>query len=575
MKREEARSAVHMDSMNRVRLQLGPNDETVDTDRNQVSAITPAPAHGPYVQLVEGSGTELTRETRILLRSRLRGAAFVLALGFFVFIIWRVVAAFFDTSPVAIDSTFFSQLVVFLVLISSAMPLCRSCEASGRSLRFEEFLIFGSPAVFFFFFQYTLMRECAVKEHLLPRPDAPWMLLMFTYSMFIPNTWRRAAVVVGMMAISPLILTAVLWATDSLCAELIRSDWWEMVSCALIMLVSAVASVIGVYTINALRLEAFEARQLGQYKLGEKLGGGGMGEVYLAEHLLMKRPVAIKVIRPEKAGDPRTLARFEREVRATAKLSHWNNIDIFDYGRAADGTFYYVMEYLPGLSLADLVARFGPLPPERVIFLLRQTCDALSEAHTMGLIHRDIKPANIFAAQRGNVYDVAKLLDFGMVKPVDNLESPELTHDGSITGSPLFMSPEQAIGDAEPDERSDIYSLGVVAYYLLTGRTPFEGTQPLKILLAHAQRQPAPPSSLHADVPADLESVVMRCLSKSPDERFASASELAQALDQCEHANRWSFARAADWWAEATDPYATVRPGRPSASVPQPAAHSS
>ncbi len=294
--------------------QLGPNDETLDTLVMGISAETPLPAHGPYVRLVEGSGAELTRETRILLRSRLRVAALALALGFGVFIIWRVVAAFFDSSPVAIDGTFFGQLVVFLVLISSAMPLCRTCEASGASLRVEELLIFGSPAVFFFIFQFTMMRECAVQDSMLPRPDAPWLLLIYTYSMFIPNTWRRAAVVVGAMALSPILLTGVLWATDSLCAQLIAADWWSMVSGALIMLVSAVVSVIGVYTINALRLEAFEAKQLGQYKLGERLGGGGMGDVYLAEHQLMKRPVAIKVIRPEKAGDPRTLARFEREV---------------------------------------------------------------------------------------------------------------------------------------------------------------------------------------------------------------------------------------------------------------------
>ncbi len=543
-----------MDSKNPHSIKLGPNDETLETDRQSVSGTMETPAHGHCVRLVEGSGAELTGETELLLRSRLRVAAFVLALGFGVFIIWRIIAAFFDSSPVAIDGTFFGQVIVFLVLLSSAMPLCRSCEASSRSLRIEELLIFGSPAAFFFFFQYTVLRKCAVKDNLLPRPDAPWLMLMFTYSMFIPNTWRRAAAVVGAMALAPIFLTVILWATDSLCAQLIAADWWAMVSGGLIMIVSAVVSVIGVYTINALRLEAFEAKQLGQYKLGEKLGGGGMGEVYLAEHQLMKRPVAIKVIRPDKAGDSRMLARFEREVRATAKLSHWNNIDIFDYGRASDGTFYYVMEYLPGLSLADLVTRYGPMLPQRVVFLLRQTCDALSEAHAMGLIHRDIKPANIFAAKRGNVYDVAKLLDFGMVKPFDSIGSPDLTHDGSITGSPMFMAPEQATGESEPDERSDIYSLGVVAYYLLAGKPPFEGDQALQILLAQVQRHPPAISKWQPEVPADLEAVVMRCLAKSPADRFSSAAELAHALDQCECAGQWSHAQAAQWWAEVDYP---------------------
>ena len=199
-----------------------------------------------------------------------------------------------------------------------------------------------------------------------------------------------------------------------------------------------------------------------------------MGEVYLAEHRLLKRPCAVKLIHPHRASDPHLLQRFEREVQATAQLTHTNTVEMFDYGHTEDGTFYYVMEYLPGLSLAELVEKHGPLPPARAVHLLMQTCDALSEAHSRGLIHRDIKPGNIFSAQRGGYYDVAKLLDFGLAKPISADSVPvQLTQDGSITGSPLYMSPEQAIGDSEPDERSDIYSLGAVAYYLLTGRPPF------------------------------------------------------------------------------------------------------
>src|SRR5688572_18036212 len=176
---------------------------------------------------------------------------------------------------------------------------------------------------------------------------------------------------------------------------------------------------------------------MGQYKLKQLIGSGGMGEVYLAEHQLMKRPCAIKVIRPEKAGDPKVLARFEREVQATARLSHWNTIDIFDYGRADDGTFYYVMEYLPGMNLSELVRKHGPLPAGRAIYLIRQACDALQEAHDLGLVHRDIKPANIFAASRGGVCDVVKLLDFGLAKPLADLGAAHLTAEGTITGSPL------------------------------------------------------------------------------------------------------------------------------------------
>ena len=313
--------------------------------------------------------------------------------------------------------------------------------------------------------------------------------------------------------------------------------------------VTYLCSVYGTHIINTLRHEAFEARQLGQYRLCRLIGSGGMGEVYLAEHQMMKRPVAIKLIRPGKAGDPQALARFEREVRATAKLSHWNTIEIFDYGRTDDGTFYYVMEYLPGLSLSDLVDRHGPLPPARAIHLLMQTCDALAEAHGRGLIHRDIKPGNIFSAQRGGVHDVAKLLDFGLAKPISAEAEPvQLTQEGSITGSPLFMSPEQALGDSEPDARSDIYSLGAVAYYLLTGPPPFDGEQPIKVILAHAHDPVVPPSHLRSDIPPDLEQVVLRCLAKNPADRYPDARSVRRALFECVASGGWTHEDAADWW---------------------------
>jgi serine/threonine-protein kinase len=306
-----------------------------------------------------------------------------------------------------------------------------------------------------------------------------------------------------------------------------------------------------VHIINSLRHEAFRARQMGQYHLKEPIGAGGMGEVYLAEHLLMKRPCAIKLIRPEKAGDPTVLARFEREVRATAKLSHWNTIDIYDYGRADDGTFYYVMEFLPGMSLQELVTKYGPLPAERVIYLLRQVCDALQEAHGQGLIHRDIKPANIFAAERGGLHDVGKLLDFGLAKPLISGDGDsDLTQSGTVTGSPLFMSPEQATGDEEPDARSDIYSLGAVMYFLLTGKPPFNHEKPIKVLVAHASETPKPLHELRDEVPDDLESVVLRCLAKRPQLRYQTAAELAAALSDCEAATRWNRDHAARWWQQ-------------------------
>jgi serine/threonine-protein kinase len=318
----------------------------------------------------------------------------------------------------------------------------------------------------------------------------------------------------------------------------------------LLMSVTAVAAVYGTHLINSLRREAFEARKIGQYQLLELLGAGGMGEVYLARHRMLKRPCAIKLIRPDRAGDPQVLARFEREVQLTAGLSHWNTVQIFDYGRTDDGAFYYVMEYLPGLSLEDLLDRYGPLPPERVVHLLRQTCQGLREAHATGLIHRDIKPGNIFAAQRGGLYDVVKLLDFGLVKPATETPSSRLTHEGSIAGTALFMSPEQARGLDDLDARSDIYSLGAVAYALLSGRPPFDETSPMEAIIAHARDEARPLSQLRADVPADLERVILRCLAKRPEDRFQDAESLEQSLAQCADADLWTPSRAARWWQE-------------------------
>jgi eukaryotic-like serine/threonine-protein kinase len=209
-----------------------------------------------------------------------------------------------------------------------------------------------------------------------------------------------------------------------------------------------------------------------------------------------------------------------------------------------------VMEYLPGLSLEDLLQRHGPLPAERVVHLLRQTCHGLREAHAIGLIHRDIKPGNIFAAQRGGLYDVVKLLDFGLVKPVAEIPSSRLTQEGAISGTPLFMSPEQARGLGDVDARSDIYSLGAVAYTLLTGRSPFERPRPLDVMIAHARDEAVPPSRLQPDVPADLERVILRCLAKSPEERFQDTVSLEQALAECAAADQWTQSHAARWWQE-------------------------
>jgi serine/threonine-protein kinase len=477
---------------------------------------------------------------------RLRASALILLIGFCVFLLRHIVGAL-------TDDLFEPWLLAFhlvVVLVEGVMAVGLSWQriVSTRRLRVAEIVIFGLPAVFFLALQHqsTLFD---VERGFMPPPSPTWLLLIFTYAMFIPNTWRRAAVVIGDMALAPLLLTTAMMLGYPAVARVISLA--DIVQHVLTLVIAAIAAVFGTHLINALRREAFEARQLGQYRLIERLGAGGMGEVYLAEHRMLKRPCAIKLIRPDKAGNPQALARFEREVRMTAGLSHWNTIEIFDYGRTEDGTFYYVMEYLPGLSLETLLDRHGPLPAERVIHFLRQVCGGLREAHSIGLIHRDIKPGNIFAAQRGGLCDVAKLLDFGLVKSVAEQSSKQLTRDGAISGTPLFMSPEQAQGGQNVDARSDIYSLGAVGYALLTGRPPFEAPSAMEVIVAHARDEVTPPSLLQADVPPDLERVILRCLAKRPEDRFQDAESLEQALAECGSANRWTQSHALQWWNES------------------------
>ena len=377
---------------------------------------------------------------------------------------------------------------------------------------------------------------------------ASWAILILTYGILMPNAWQRALVVLLPTACLPYLLLAWLyWQVPGVAAVLDADKMGDMIPAPFVAVAIAVFST---YTINAVRREAFKARQLGQYVLKTKLGAGGMGEVYAAEHQLLKRPCAVKLIKPDKATDE-ARARFEREVQATAKLSHWNTVEIFDYGHSDDGTFYYVMELLPGLSLDDLVKRYGPLPPERAVHFLRQTCSALREAHAKGLIHRDIKPANIFAAERGGVYDVAKLLDFGLVKEQRLAEGDaQLTQTGSFSGSPLFMCPEQVAAYDKLDARSDIYSLGAVAYFLVTGRPPFVGDNSWEIIAAHSRDPVKPPAEVNPSVPQDLELVIIRCLAKKPANRHQDVETLDKVLAACECAGKWTPQQAAAWWRE-------------------------
>jgi eukaryotic-like serine/threonine-protein kinase len=505
------------------------------------------------VALVEGSTPHLSAETRDLLRNRLRIAAIMFFVGFSAFLI-RSLLHWNEWAHSEQMSLFYTHGLVTAVLGVFAVRLCQHCSYSLTKLRIAELVIFGCPALFF------IVMGLRDTSWLLSLPDGnarlapiitPWVLLIFTYGMFIPNTWQRAAVVLGLMGATPIAMLAYFYTVPNFAQLAGRPDYIGFVSAQVLMAAIVVmTALVGVHTIGTLRREAFAAKQLGQYRLKRRLGSGGMGEVYLAEHQMMKRPCAVKLIRAEKAGDPRMLARFEREVRATAKLSHWNSIDIYDYGRTDDGTFYYVMEYLPGHNIGEVVQGYGVIPPGRTVFLMDQVCGALAEAHGIGLVHRDIKPANIFCAYRGGVFDVVKLLDFGLAKPtMEKVQDAQLTLAGTVTGSPLFMSPEQASGEDTVDARSDIYSLGAVMYYMLTGQPPFMSDNPLKVMIAHASQEVVPMRQINPDLPVELEEIVLRCLEKDPDHRFQDVSSLRTALRELVLDDVWSSDLAAKWWS--------------------------
>lgn len=294
-----------------------------------------------------------------------------------------------------------------------------------------------------------------------------------------------------------------------------------------------------------------EGMPLGHYRLLEKLGEGGMGEVWRARHQWLARPCAIKLIRPELLGDGKREAateRFQLEARTIARLTSPNTVRLYDFGVSETGGFYFVMELLTGMDVASVVERFGPLPPERVVALLRQVCRSLAEAHGEGVLHRDIKPQNLFLCRLGLEVDIVKVLDFGLVKTLDD-RTVQITAEGVLTGTPAYMPPERVLGGAA-DERSDLYSLGCVAYWMLTGRTVFTG-DPMSVMIHHARTAPAPPSTIAGRaLPADLEEIVLACLDKVPEKRPTSAVDLWRRLGDVGLTAPWSSERAELWWRE-------------------------
>jgi serine/threonine-protein kinase len=533
------------------------------------------------VPVALGSATTDTEEGRAFFQDRLRlsvGWMFVLAFGFYSLNIldamvggvgvlleastlWHGLACLTLGGVWVLTRVTRCSLPLLLVADSAGLILtCLFFAAMGAALALDHDLLAGNPV------HPILIGQLACMSTILTRAVA------------LPSTPRRTFWL-GIAALLPqVIFSGYVFATSDslpgaptmaltngqlLFGNLVNIVGWCGVALAI--------STMGSRVIFGLRTEADKIKKLGQYTLEEKIGEGGMGIVYRASHAMLRRPTAIKLLPPEKAGEE-SIRRFEHEVQLTAQLSHPNTIAIFDYGRTPTGVFYYAMEYLDGLTLEDLVTKHGPQKPGRVIRILQQVSGALTEAHENGLIHRDIKPANIILCERGGVPDVAKVVDFGLVKSVifdDTDTTMMVTRQNVLIGTPQYMAPEAIRGEQFVDGRSDLYALGGVGVFLLTGAPVFPGESLVEVVAHHLHTAPTPPSQRGIDqVPPDLEAVLMRCLEKEPAARFATARELAAALVPCGRSSPWSIERATQFWSGCRNKTGDSRPAASTAAPP-------
>jgi plasmid stabilization system protein ParE len=380
---------------------------------------------------------------------------------------------------------------------------------------------------------------------------AVWVVL---FTVVVPTTPRRA-VLTALASVSAIpVVIGLVVVSGATSVRLHPAQFFFGLVFPYILVVGM--AYVGARVVYRMGTEVKRARELGSYRLERKLGQGGMGEVWRARHRMLARPAAIKLIRASFGGaagggvsEP-AVRRFEREAQVIARLRSPHTVDLFDFGIATDGTFYYVMELLDGLDADSLLRRFGPIPAERAIHLLRQVCHSLSEAHSYGLVHRDVKPANIFLCHYGEEYDFVKVLDFGIVRAIRAPEdtSPPQTGENAVHGTPAFMAPEQGL-ESGVDGRADIYATGCVAYWLLTGQYVFTARTPVGLLLQHAQTPPPPPSTrTDLPIPRALDDLVLSCLAKDPTDRPQSARELSLRLADVEGAGAWTQDRARDWW---------------------------
>jgi len=520
---------------------------------------------------VRSTGTPLehTEEGRAFLQ--MRAGKFGL-FGFLLsssFIVLRMVEGL---SLGTLDRILGEPSMLYHVLGSlSALSIWLACRGGSRSPGFVRTVEFVGLHLSCWFF--------ALMGLDLPTHATPHFIVLLAIGLgliaraiYIPSSGRRTVLLTG---ISGLPLLYVTWMIQrsvdveawkhvipyleepgGLTSLAVLATSWTAAWWVAIVIICAGASRV----IYGLRKEVRDARRLGQYTLVEKLGEGGMGMVYRATHAMLRRPTAIKLLPAEKAGE-RNVARFEREVQLTARLTHPNTVTIFDYGRTPDGVFYYAMELLDGASLAEVVEVLGAQPPARVVHVMAQAAGALAEAHAISLIHRDVKPANIMLVRQGGIPDVAKVLDFGLVKDLERAEDQSVTRTDAITGTPQYMAPEAITSPDKTDGRSDLYSLGAVGYYFLTGEHVFSGGSVVEVCSAHLHSVPTPPSQrLGKPVPADLEALILRCLAKDPADRPPSARQLQSALATCAGVGRWTESDASMWWEKNAPALGARRP---------------
>ncbi len=381
-------------------------------------------------------------------------------------------------------------------------------------------------------------------------------ILLFLTAAFIP--WRTGFQIgLGLTAVITFLMThsvfyafvpaaQAFWVERGGLQSVLGQVTWGTIGIAIL----AGSSVAVTQALYNLRKTAHRAKRLGNYLIERELGSGGMGQVFVAQHAFIRRPTAVKVLQLAKGEDQGEIARFEREVQLSATLTHPNTITIFDFGRTHDNRFYYAMEYLEGLDLQQLVERFGPMPPARAAYILAQVCGSLAEAHAHSIIHRDIKPSNIFLTRCGDLCDFAKVLDFGLAKRIGADQASGVSKTGVVLGTPRYIAPESVTGSDDIDGRADIYCLGGVAYWMLTGQPPFTSSSSVEVIIDHVKTVPKRPSELsEVPIPPELEAIVMKCLEKKPQDRFQNAGALRAALRAIHFAETWSEEKAGEWWS--------------------------